>query len=334
MSNAWGAHLVVQLQRQPRPVAASSMPRPACPPPSLQGDSHDIAVNKGRGEIQSMIDTFNIRPREDCLEAAHRLYRLALQQGFTKGRRVNQVRGASGVRGGLACCARTVSLLPLVACHRAGRRPGAQLANSPSPGPQVAAACLYIICRQEEKPFMLIDYSDLLQVGTHPWQLRAAAWAGRGRAAVCMHIQKPRSSCSTIAAGGARLFTAGPHPGVSLPAAARSTCSVWVRSTSSCCACCAWRTTPPLPSRPTLRSSCIGGHCVWGVCSAPLHSRCLSVPSHHCLAHHQACADAHLMLAIAPQPLSLSPQPPTPHPATLPPCPVQVLCPAGPGPRG
>jgi len=66
-----------------------------------------------------MIDHFMIRPREDCLEAAHRLYRLALHQGFTKGRRVNQV----------------------------------------------AAACLYIICRQEEKPFMLIDYSDLLQVG-------------------------------------------------------------------------------------------------------------------------------------------------------------------------
>jgi hypothetical protein len=30
---------------------------------------------------------------------------------------------------------------------------------------QVAACCLYIICRQETKPFMLIDLSDLLQVG-------------------------------------------------------------------------------------------------------------------------------------------------------------------------
>lgn len=66
-----------------------------------------------------MIDSFRIRPREECLEAAHRLYRLALQQGFTKGRRVNQV----------------------------------------------AACCLYIICRQEGKPLMLIDFSDMLQVG-------------------------------------------------------------------------------------------------------------------------------------------------------------------------
>ena len=30
--------------------------------------------------------------------------------------------------------------------------------------PQVAAACLYIICRQDSKPFMLIDFSDALQL--------------------------------------------------------------------------------------------------------------------------------------------------------------------------
>lgn len=83
-----------------------------------RGDSHETAVNKGRYEIQMMVDHFTMRPKEDCLEASHRLYRLALQQGFTKGRRVNQV----------------------------------------------AAACLYIICRQEGKPFMLIDFSDYLQV--------------------------------------------------------------------------------------------------------------------------------------------------------------------------
>jgi transcription initiation factor TFIIIB Brf1 subunit/transcription initiation factor TFIIB len=28
---------------------------------------------------------------------------------------------------------------------------------------QVAAACLYIVCRQDEKPYMLIDFSDALQ---------------------------------------------------------------------------------------------------------------------------------------------------------------------------
>ena len=29
---------------------------------------------------------------------------------------------------------------------------------------QVAAACLYIVCRQDKKPFMLIDFSDALQI--------------------------------------------------------------------------------------------------------------------------------------------------------------------------
>ena len=29
---------------------------------------------------------------------------------------------------------------------------------------QVAAACLYIVCRQDSKPFMLIDFSDALQI--------------------------------------------------------------------------------------------------------------------------------------------------------------------------
>jgi transcription factor IIIB subunit 2 len=54
------------------------------------------------------------------MEAAQRLYHLAVQRGFTKGRRVAQV----------------------------------------------AAACLYVVCRLDGQPFMLIDFSDMLQVGT------------------------------------------------------------------------------------------------------------------------------------------------------------------------
>ena len=50
--------------------------------------------------------------------AAHRLYKLALQRGFTRGRRTNQV----------------------------------------------AAACVYLVCRQDSKPFLLIDFSDALQI--------------------------------------------------------------------------------------------------------------------------------------------------------------------------
>jgi hypothetical protein len=153
-----------------------------------------MAVNKGRQEIQSMIDTFMIRPREDCLEAAHRLYRLALQQGFTKGRRVNQARGGwrggrvggGGCRGGrpgraLAWLrARAVGAGPRRSARRGALprsrgcpprcelRPGPPV-SPPPPTPQVAASCLYIICRQEDKPFMLIDYSDLLQVRGWGW---------------------------------------------------------------------------------------------------------------------------------------------------------------------
>ena len=32
---------------------------------------------------------------------------------------------------------------------------------------QVAAACLYVVCRQEGKPFMLIDFSDALQINVY-----------------------------------------------------------------------------------------------------------------------------------------------------------------------
>ena len=32
---------------------------------------------------------------------------------------------------------------------------------------QVAAACLYVYCRQEGKPFMLIDFSDALQINVY-----------------------------------------------------------------------------------------------------------------------------------------------------------------------
>ena len=34
-------------------------------------------------------------------------------------------------------------------------------------GTKVAGACLYIVCRQENKPFMLIDFSDMLQTNVY-----------------------------------------------------------------------------------------------------------------------------------------------------------------------
>lgn len=59
-------------------------------------------------------------PRAACCPAP-RFYRIALQRGFTRGRRVNQV----------------------------------------------AAVCLYIFCRLEKRPYMLIDFSDHLSINVY-----------------------------------------------------------------------------------------------------------------------------------------------------------------------
>lgn len=85
---------------------------------AYQADSHERAQQRGRHDIAHLVDQLSIRPREETIESSHRLYKLALQRGFTRGRRTNQV----------------------------------------------AAACLYLVCRQDSKPFLLIDFSDALQV--------------------------------------------------------------------------------------------------------------------------------------------------------------------------
>jgi transcription factor IIIB subunit 2 len=107
------AALIAAAPRRP-PTAAA----PCCTPPATsQADSHEKAQQRGRYEISHLVDLLGIRPREESVESAHRLYKLALQHGFTRGRRTNQV----------------------------------------------AAACLYLLCRQDGKPFLLIDFSDALQ---------------------------------------------------------------------------------------------------------------------------------------------------------------------------
>ena len=37
--------------------------------------------------MTQLVDHLNIRPRDDSIDAASRLYALALQRGFTRGRR-------------------------------------------------------------------------------------------------------------------------------------------------------------------------------------------------------------------------------------------------------
>lgn len=105
--------------RNPPPGAlGESLPVCAILPLAPQADSHEKAQQRGRADIAALADQLSIRPREELAEAAHRLYRIALQRGFTRGRRTAQV----------------------------------------------AAACLYLVCRQESKPFLLIDFSDAIQV--------------------------------------------------------------------------------------------------------------------------------------------------------------------------
>ncbi|XP_002970826.2 transcription factor IIIB 60 kDa subunit [Selaginella moellendorffii] len=87
----------------------------------FQSASHEKTLERGRNEIGDIADSLSISGRDDAVGAAHRLYVLAVEKSFTKGRRTQQV----------------------------------------------AAACLYIVCRQENKPYLLIDFSDSLQVNVY-----------------------------------------------------------------------------------------------------------------------------------------------------------------------
>ena len=84
-------------------------------------DSHEKTLEKGRNELRTLAERLGVKPRDELVAAAHRLYKLAVQRNFTRGRRTTQVAGA----------------------------------------------CLYIVCRQENKPFMLIDISDLLATNVY-----------------------------------------------------------------------------------------------------------------------------------------------------------------------
>lgn len=97
---------------------------------------------------------------------------------------------------------------------------GCALADLPSPRPfdfrQVAAACLYLVCRQDSKPFLLIDFSDVLQVrrqqgsacrgsGAHscllwhgvcPWHLPCKSSPWHVSVPACGHAPRPLLTCS------------------------------------------------------------------------------------------------------------------------------------------
>ncbi|XP_024543263.1 transcription factor IIIB 60 kDa subunit isoform X1 [Selaginella moellendorffii] len=86
-----------------------------------QSNSHQRTLDKGRQEIRNIASSLSVGGGDDIVGSAHRIYVLAVEKNFTKGRRTSQV----------------------------------------------AAACLYIVCRQGNKPYLLIDFSDCLQTSVY-----------------------------------------------------------------------------------------------------------------------------------------------------------------------
>ena len=58
----------------------------------VQLDSHEKSLARGQHELQVLVDRLQMKPREACASAGLRLYKLALQRNFTRGRRTGQVR--------------------------------------------------------------------------------------------------------------------------------------------------------------------------------------------------------------------------------------------------
>ena len=53
----------------------------------MQLDSRERSLGKGKAEITQLVDRLRIQPRDDTVGAGTRLYTLALQHNFTRGRR-------------------------------------------------------------------------------------------------------------------------------------------------------------------------------------------------------------------------------------------------------
>ena len=81
--------------------------------------SRDATIANGRKEIARVASLLGLSQRH--IEAAHRLFMLAIQHNFIQGRRTLNV----------------------------------------------VAACLYIVCRREKSPHLLIDFSDVLRTNLH-----------------------------------------------------------------------------------------------------------------------------------------------------------------------
>lgn len=83
--------------------------------------SRERTLQRGRDEIWSIMNQLQISGGDGTVNAAHRLYEIAVDRNFTRGRRTSHV----------------------------------------------AAACLYINCRSNKKPYLLIDFSDHLNISVY-----------------------------------------------------------------------------------------------------------------------------------------------------------------------
>ncbi|XP_031494718.1 transcription factor IIIB 60 kDa subunit-like [Nymphaea colorata] len=88
---------------------------------SGSSESHERTLAKGRNEISDIVSGLEMSGGDSLIDQAHRLYTIAVERNFTRGRRTNQV----------------------------------------------AASCIYIICRLEKKPYLLIDFSEFLQINVY-----------------------------------------------------------------------------------------------------------------------------------------------------------------------
>ena len=57
-----------------------------------KGDPHENALRNGRNEMEKLEARLDMSRETSVVDSAHRLYKLALEKNFTRGRRIAHVR--------------------------------------------------------------------------------------------------------------------------------------------------------------------------------------------------------------------------------------------------
>ena len=80
-----------------------------------QGDPHENALRNGRNEMEKLEGRLDMSREMSVVDSAHRLYKLALEKNFTRGRRIAHVCTSSAVCSGL-----TLALIMIITHMRVG----------------------------------------------------------------------------------------------------------------------------------------------------------------------------------------------------------------------